>query len=66
MNMEVTGRPKSSRKQVRAARLRRWAGCELRYREMVLPAMKAGREPADLREMHGLETHPPQEKKGLQ
>ena len=69
MNVEVaglTGRPKSSRKQARAARLRRRAGCELRYREVVLPTTQAGGEPAVLRGVHVVETDPPQGEKGLQ
>ena len=69
MNVEVaglTGRPKSSRKQALPPRLRRRAGCELRYREVVLPATQAGREPAVLRGVHVVETDPPQGEKGLQ
>ena len=63
MNVEVaglTGRPKSSHKQARV-------GCELRNREVVVPATKAGGEPAVLLGVHVVETDQPQgEKKGLQ
>ena len=46
--------------------MRRRAGCELRYREVVLPATQKGGEPAVLRGVHVVETDPPQGEKGLQ
>ena len=69
VNVEVPGltaRPKSSRKRARAARLRRRAGCEVRYREVTLPATKSGGEPAVLRGVHVRETAPPAGEKGLE
>ncbi|MCY4261090.1 MAG: IS4 family transposase, partial [Rhodobacteraceae bacterium] len=57
----LTARHKSSRKPARPARLNRCATCELRYRQVMLPATEAvaGVEPLTLSAVHVVEMNAP-------
>ena len=55
----LTERPKASRKRARAARQKRLAKCELRCRQLTLPATVKGAEPLTLQGVHIVETAPP-------
>ena len=62
----LAARPKSSRKAARPARVKRLASCELRCRELTLPATVAGAEPVSLRGVHIVETDPPEGEEAVQ
>ena len=64
----LTARPKSSRKQARAARQKRLASCELRLRRVTLPATHAvpGAEPVSLYAVHVREVAPPEGEEPVQ
>ncbi len=62
----LTQRPKSSRKQARPKRVKRLATCELRYRQLTLPATGGQGEPVALRGVHVVETNPPQGEQPVQ
>ena len=58
----LTARPKSNGKQASPARLKRAATCELRYRQVTLPATgaMANAEPITLSAVHIVELNPPE------
>ena len=64
----LTARPKSSRKKARAARQKRLASCELRFRRVTLPATHAvpGAEPVSLYAVHVREVAPPEGEEPVQ
>ena len=62
----LTERPKASRKAARAARQKRLARCELRYRKVRLPATRKGPQPVELAGVHVLESAPPEGEQPVQ
>ncbi|MCY4112019.1 MAG: IS4 family transposase [Chloroflexi bacterium] len=71
MDIEIDGlteRPKSSRRPARAARRKRLASCELRFRPVALPPTGTGNEPEPARVcgVHVVEIDPPPEETPVQ
>ena len=62
----LTERLKSSRKKARPARAKRTARCEIRYRNLTLPATIEGAEPVALCGVHIAETSPPEGEQPVQ
>ncbi len=62
----LTERPKASRKRARAARRKRLASCELRYRRLELPATGQGGPPVTMWGVHLVEVDPPADEKPVQ
>lgn len=62
----LTERPKASRKPARAARQKRLAACQLRYRRVRLPATRGTAQPVELAGVHVLESDPPEGEQPVQ
>ena len=62
----LTERPKSSRKRARAARRKRLACCDLRYRQLTLRPTGKGGQPLPMCGVHLVEIDPPAGEKAVQ
>ena len=62
----LVARPKSSRKRARPARLQRLATCEVRYRQLTLPATRKDAAPVSMQGVHIVEINPPPGEEAVQ
>ena len=62
----LIARSKASRKQARPTRQKRVAACELRFRELTLPATQAGTEPVRARGVYLVEGERPAGEEAMQ